>query len=206
MDRALDYNDIKMAKDILNKNNDAFEEFTERFSKNIFYECVRCTGDTDEACDLVNEILLKCYTGMETYDFRKSMLSTWVMRIARNYLRDYNRSKRNMPVMVNCKDEFLDMYANKYACSDMCWDFDHKPTGKSNSKIACLKRALLYISKRDQLILHYRSEGISYKEISELLGMTVNNAMTAFSRAMKKLKELFFEEMGKQKKKEGGAA
>jgi len=30
MDRALDYNDIKMAKDILNKNNDAFEEFMER--------------------------------------------------------------------------------------------------------------------------------------------------------------------------------
>jgi RNA polymerase sigma factor (sigma-70 family) len=93
MKTNIDYSETIMVKGILNKNDKAFNTFCERFSRHIYNECLKSTGDRDEAYDLLNEILLKCFSGMGTYDYTKSMLSTWVINIAKNYLRNFIKAK-----------------------------------------------------------------------------------------------------------------
>ena len=54
-----------------------------------------------------------------------------------------------------------------------------------------LRRALAGISKRDKSILFYRADGFSYENIGEFLDIKSGTAMTAYSRAVRKIKEMF---------------
>jgi RNA polymerase sigma-70 factor, ECF subfamily len=74
-------------------------------TREVYRFCLRFTGREDEAEDLTQEIFLKVFRTIESYDPRQSSFSTWLNRVARNHLVDHYRRTRMDRVTSSLEDE-----------------------------------------------------------------------------------------------------
>lgn len=72
----------------------AWEEIVERFNRRIFNICYRFTGSQDDAQDLAQEVFIKIYRTLKTYDTDKGSFMTWVATLTRNLLVDHFRKSK----------------------------------------------------------------------------------------------------------------
>lgn len=65
-------------------------------SRKVYNLCYRFTGRTVEAEDLTQEVFLKIFQTLKSYDHAQGTFTTWLTRVARNHLVDYyRRTKRD---------------------------------------------------------------------------------------------------------------
>lgn len=79
---------------------DAFEALVRRHMRVVYAHAVRFFGDPSVADDVVQEVFIKVYRGLDTFDER-SRYSTWLYRITRNTCLDMVRSGQRRPVPVD---------------------------------------------------------------------------------------------------------
>jgi len=72
----------------------AWEEIVQRYHRRIFNVCYRFAGDPDNAQDLTQEVFIKMYRTLNTYDAGKGAFMTWVTTITRNLLVDHFRKTK----------------------------------------------------------------------------------------------------------------
>jgi RNA polymerase sigma-70 factor (ECF subfamily) len=72
----------------------AWEEIVQRFHRRIYNICYRFAGDSDNAQDLTQEVFIKMYRTLNTYDAGKGAFMTWVTTITRNLLVDHFRKSK----------------------------------------------------------------------------------------------------------------
>ena len=133
--------------------------------------------DSDDRKDLEQEIIIQLWKSLKNYN-QEFKLSTWIYKIALNvaisyYRRDVKRKETNQPY-----DKTIFQIAE---------EDDYTEESKN-------KREILYkfINKLDELnkaiIILYLDEK-SYKDISEIIGLTETNVATKINRIKRKLKE-----------------
>lgn len=89
-------NDLELLKRCLAGENRAWESLLTLHSKKIYNLCYRFTGRTSEAEDLTQEVFIKVFQTLKSYDQAQGTFSTWLTRVARNHLVDhYRRTKRD---------------------------------------------------------------------------------------------------------------
>lgn len=71
-----------------------FKLFYEDYRRAITVVIYKMTFDEDLAKDLCQEVFLKAWQNMISYDAEKGKLYTWLVNIARNHCKDYLKSKR----------------------------------------------------------------------------------------------------------------
>ena len=72
----------------------AWEEIVQRYHRRIYNVCYRFAGDSENAQDLTQEVFIKMYRTLNTYDSGKGAFMTWVTTITRNLLVDHFRKSR----------------------------------------------------------------------------------------------------------------
>ena len=72
----------------------AWEEIVQRYHRRIYNVCYRFAGDADSAQDLTQEVFIKMYRTLSTYDSGKGAFMTWVTTITRNLLVDHFRKTK----------------------------------------------------------------------------------------------------------------
>jgi RNA polymerase sigma-70 factor, ECF subfamily len=72
----------------------AWEEIVQRYHRRIYNICYRFAGSSDDAQDLTQEVFIKMYKTLKTYDLDKGALMTWVTTITRNLLVDHFRKTK----------------------------------------------------------------------------------------------------------------
>ncbi len=72
----------------------AWEEIVQRYHRRIYNVCYRFAGDSDNAQDLTQEVFIKMYRTLNTYDSGKGAFMTWVTTITRNLLVDHFRKSK----------------------------------------------------------------------------------------------------------------
>ena len=70
-----------------------FKQIFDTNSKKIFHLCYGYTGDKDAANDLLQETFLKVWQNLDKFR-NKSLISTWIYRIAVNTCLTYLRSEK----------------------------------------------------------------------------------------------------------------
>jgi RNA polymerase sigma-70 factor (ECF subfamily) len=73
-----------------------WEEVARTYGRFLSTVAFRLTGNEDDACDLVQETLLRVRTGLRTY--RPGSMEGWLSRIATNVFLDELRRRRRRPV------------------------------------------------------------------------------------------------------------
>ena len=72
----------------------AWEEIVQRYHRRIYNVCYRFAGDAENAQDLTQEVFIKMYRTLSTYDSGKGAFMTWVTTITRNLLVDHFRKSK----------------------------------------------------------------------------------------------------------------
>jgi len=73
----------------------AWEEIVQRYHRRIYNVCYRFAGDADNAQDLTQEVFIKMYRTLSSYDAGKGAFMTWVTTITRNLLVDHFRKTKS---------------------------------------------------------------------------------------------------------------
>ncbi len=73
----------------------AWEEIVQRFHRRVYNICYRFAGSADDAQDLTQEVFLKVYRTVASFDGEKASFSTWMTTVTRNLLVDHFRKTRN---------------------------------------------------------------------------------------------------------------
>ncbi len=72
----------------------AWEEIVQRYNRRIYNICYRFAGSADDAQDLTQEVFIKMYRTLSSYDLEKGAFMTWVTTVTRNLLVDHFRKKK----------------------------------------------------------------------------------------------------------------
>ena len=72
----------------------AWEEIVQTYNRRIYNICYRFAGSADDAEDLAQEVFIKMYRTLASYDSSKGAFVTWVTTITRNLLVDHFRKTK----------------------------------------------------------------------------------------------------------------
>ncbi|WP_316844188.1 RNA polymerase sigma factor [Pedobacter psychrodurus] len=152
-----------------------FKEIFDSNSKKIFHLCYGYTGDTDAANDLLQETFLKVWQNLDKFR-NKSLISTWIYRIAVNTCLTYLRSEKRQ-----AKDELTDnIIENKIE------EFSEK-----NEQVALLYTCISKLEENDRLIITMVLDELPYQEIADISGISEGNLRVKIHRIKQKLTELY---------------
>jgi len=73
----------------------AWEEIVRLYHRRIYNVCYRFAGAAEDAEDLTQEVFIKMYRTLNSYDVSKGAFVTWVTAIARNLLVDHFRRSKH---------------------------------------------------------------------------------------------------------------
>ena len=72
----------------------AWEDLVHRFNRRIYNICYRFSGSVEHADDLTQEVFIKMYKTLATYDVERGAFMTWVTTMTRNLLVDHFRKSK----------------------------------------------------------------------------------------------------------------
>ncbi|MES2411860.1 MAG: sigma-70 family RNA polymerase sigma factor [Bacteroidota bacterium] len=78
---------------LLRKEERAFTQLYDMYSKSLFSIITNLINDREEAEDVLQEVFVKIWKNIETYNQSKGRLYTWMLNITRNTAIDKLRSK-----------------------------------------------------------------------------------------------------------------
>jgi RNA polymerase sigma-70 factor, ECF subfamily len=84
----------QVIKRCLAGDNSAWEEIVRAHNRRIYNICYRFTGSADNAEDLTQEVFIKIYRTLQSYDLEKGAFTTWITTMTRNLLVDHFRKTK----------------------------------------------------------------------------------------------------------------
>jgi len=161
-----------------------YAEIIERYQGKLFAYLYRLVGNREEAEDLLQDVFIKAYKNLHSYDSSRKF-SSWIYRIAHNEAVNYIKRK-SLKRFISWED--ISSTKDKLESSSLEDGADDAWIRKE--AINDVDQAVngLPIKYKQVLLLRYFSDK-SYEEISEILGKPVNTIGTLINRAKKKLSE-----------------
>jgi RNA polymerase sigma-70 factor (ECF subfamily) len=159
---------------------EAFSVLVDRYRQKVFQTCMGFLHSTDDAEDLTQEIFVKAWNALKSFDGRAAF-STWLYRIAVN--RAINQTRRNkLRSFVGINDEVT---SSGYS------DDDAETNLMRSEQRAQIKSAVnkLISNQKKAFVLFYYQE-LSLIEVAEVLEMSPKATESLIFRARKKLQEL----------------
>jgi RNA polymerase sigma-70 factor (ECF subfamily) len=159
----------------LHGDRTAFDELVDRYEKPIFGATYRITGSVEDAMDATQNAFVNAYEKLNTFDPSYRFFS-WIYRIAVNQALN----------LINKRRPETELDANT-ATSSRNPDTDLSKSEASR----LLERALRTIRPQDRtLIVLKHFEGLSYREIGELLEVPEHTVKSRLFTARRRLREV----------------
>ena len=184
-------------------DGDDFEVLVRRHQDRVLAVCQRLLGDREEARDAAQEVFLKVYRKAGRFRPR-AKVSTWVYRIAVNHC--LNRLRRRKVVRFLSFGTLTGREGSDPSSGEVdAPAFDPEDPGpgaeaalEARRRGAATRRALdrLPESQRAVVVLA-KFEGLSYREIAEVLGITPASVASRLFRAMRQLEKALAETKGR---------
>ncbi len=171
----------------------AWQQIVETQHRRVYGLCYRFTGSAGDADDLTQDVFLKVYRNLKTFDVERGSFPTWLTTLTRNLLVDHFRRTRAEQTTHSL---------------DAGWD---EPEGGSDSQAeklhtgqadplkncmdrelqALVQQALLQVSPelREAVILRDLKD-MDYKEIAEVLRIPEGTVKSRISRGRMELARL----------------
>ena len=169
--------DLDLLKRCLAGDNSAWEILLRTYTRRLYNLCYRFTGRTDEAEDLTQEIFVKVYQTLRTFDAGQGAFSTWLNRVARNHLVDHYRRTRKDRVTSSLEEELGTLEEKPSVGTE--------PAGlvESRERKEVLQQALNRLSPdlREAVILRDLHD-LDYQEIAQILGVPQGTVKSRINR------------------------
>lgn len=88
--------DVELVDRCRSGDASAWEEIVSRYSRKVFNLAYRFTSEVESAEDLTQDVFVRIFRSLESFDPAQGDLTRWLMRIARNLIiDDYRKRQRN---------------------------------------------------------------------------------------------------------------
>ena len=170
----------------------AWEEIVQRYNRRIYNICYRFAGSADDAQDLTQEVFIKMYRMMSSYDSGRAAFMTWVTTITRNLLVDHFR-KTKQDRMTETLDGASSEHEDAMPLSDRIPDKGALPDARVQSREAgeTVHHALQKLSPelREAVILRDLQD-MDYREIAAVLRVPEGTVKSRINRGRAELARL----------------
>lgn len=177
-------NEDKIVEELNRGNTEAFRALVEEYKDRVFSCAYKFTGDYVEAQDLSQEIFLKIYKNIGSFN-GQSKLSTWIYRVSTNMCIDWKRKNKNV-LELKVENFFKN---DKESKSDL--PEDHIIKKEDRVKIQSKIQRLPDIYKETLILFHFH--GMSYRDISKELKISEKTVETRLYRGRRLLKKHLIE-------------
>ena len=170
----------------------AWEEIVQTYSRRIYNICYRFAGSGDDAEDLTQEVFIKMYRTLSSYDPSKGAFVTWVTTITRNLLVDHFRKTKQDRVTESI-DRVASEHADAQPLSERIVDKSAPPDAHVASREVgeTVHAALGKLSPelREALILRDLQD-LDYREIAQVLKVPEGTVKSRINRGRAELARL----------------
>ena len=158
-------------------DSDAFAVIMKRYERPVYRMCYRFLPGPD-AEDLTQETFLRAFVNRERFDPKRAVLP-WLLVLARNLCIDRTRSR----------------HRKRYGREDVSDILDHLPSIEESvaatEELRLLAQGLKALpSTQRETVAMFHFEGLSYREIADVLDVPVGTVMTWLHRARGRLRDL----------------
>jgi RNA polymerase sigma-70 factor (ECF subfamily) len=170
----------------------AWEEIVQLYHRRIYNICYRFAGTSEDAQDLTQEVFIKMYRTLSSYDVTRGALITWVTTVTRNLLVDHFR-KSKQDRMTDSLDTVTSEHEDARPLSDQIPDKALPPDAgvQSRETRETVHRALQKLSPelREAVILRDLQD-MDYREIAGVLRIPEGTVKSRINRGRAELARL----------------
>ena len=170
----------------------AWEELVQRYHRRIYNICYRFAGSPDDAEDLTQDVFIKMYRTLSSYDLERGAFLTWVTTITRNLLVDHFRKTKQERV-TDSLDAAPSEHEDALPLSDRLADAGPTPDSQAQSQQVgeAVHHALQKLSPdlREAVILRDLQD-LDYKEIATVLKVPEGTVKSRINRGRAELARL----------------
>jgi len=174
--------DAELVERCLHGEGGAWERLVHVHTRLVYASCYRFTGQADEARDLTQEVFLRVYRTLHTYDAKAGSLKTWLLRVARNLLIDHYRKMRKHRVLDSLEDQ-LPVLEEKNPAGGRA---DAGLAGREAAELLQAGLSKLSPELREAVILRDLQE-MEYREIAQVLGIPEGTVKSRINRGRTEL-------------------
>ena len=182
----------KLVRQCMAGDSQAWQQLVVSQHRRIYAICYRFTGSGSDAEDLTQEVFLKLYKNLSSFDLQKGSFQTWITTLARNLLVDHFRRTRQDRV-TDSIDASFDGEDDGPTMADRL--ADDRPSQEQHvaglELKARIQGALKQLSPelREAVILR-DLEDMDYKEIAQVLRIPEGTVKSRISRGRGELAKL----------------
>ncbi len=170
----------------------AWEEIVRLYSRRVYNLCYRFTNSPENAEDLTQDVFIKVYRTLATYDVEKGAFTTWLTTLTRNLLVDHFRRSRQDRVTDSIDAGVADR-EDSPSLGDRLRDPGPTPADHMASQETqrLVQRALARLSPdlREAVILRDLQD-MDYKEIAQVLRVPEGTVKSRINRGRTELARL----------------
>jgi RNA polymerase sigma-70 factor, ECF subfamily len=170
----------------------AWEELVQHYHRRIYNICYRFAGSTGDAEDLTQEVFVKMYRTLKTYDMERGAFMTWVTTMTRNLLVDHFR-RTKLERVTDSLDAAPSERDDAMPLSEQIRDGRPAPEARAQTQqlSEAVHRALGRLSPdlREAVILRDLQE-MDYKQIATVLKVPEGTVKSRINRGRAELARL----------------
>ena len=174
----------KLVRQCMAGDQQAWQQLVVSQHRRIYAICYRFTGSATDAEDLTQDVFLKLYRNLASFDTEKGGFQTWITTLARNLLVDHFRRTR-MERASDSLDASLSSDENGATMGDRL--ADPRPSQEAHASglelKARIQQALAQLSPELREAVVFRDlEDMDYKEIAQVLRIPEGTVKSRISR------------------------
>ncbi len=170
----------------------AWEEIVRQYNRRIYNICYRFTNSASDSEDLTQEVFVKMYRTLNTWDASKGAFSTWITTMTRNLLVDHFRRSKLERVSDSLdtpgtEDEDVQPLSEQLA--DQGLGPDARLLGRERQEMVQAALQKLSPELRETVILRDLQD-MDYKEIAQVLKVPEGTVKSRINRGRTELARL----------------
>ncbi len=182
-----DETDLELVSTFKNGEQSSFDKLIKKYKDRIYRIIFMIIQDKSEADDITQEVFLRAFLKINTFRAESSFF-TWLYSIAINECRHALRKKKGMLISI---DSVLQADDN-LKLGDILKSNEESPESRliREEQIEMLNRIINMLPDKYKTVYVLKIiDGLSYKEISEILNISIEKVKVWLFRAREKLDE-----------------
>ncbi|MGB9406615.1 MAG: sigma-70 family RNA polymerase sigma factor [Terracidiphilus sp.] len=172
-------------------DSSAWAELVRAQHRRVYGLCYRFTGNPADAEDLTQDVFLKIYSNLASFDMGRGSLQVWITSLTRNLLVDNFRRTRNQRATSSLDDGWESAEELKPIDRLTARGVSPHESAASKELAKMVQEALARVSVdlREAVILRDLQD-LDYKEIAQVLGIPEGTVKSRISRGRAELARL----------------
>jgi len=189
--RPLEQDWSQIVRRCMEGDSSAWAEMVRTHQKRVYGLCYRFTGNAADAEDLTQDVFLKIYSNLGSFDAARGSLPVWITTMTRNLLVDNFRRTRNQRATGSLDDGWEQAEELRPADRLVAEGPSPHEAAARNELAKMVQGALARVSveMREAVILRDLQD-LDYKEIAQVLGIPEGTVKSRISRGRAELARL----------------